>query len=244
MVQLGAHLAKLKDRLKSISDTPGLDAEVLVAHVLGVERWWVLSHPELELDLFQEQSIAAAFARLESGEPLPYILGEWEFYGLEFSLNSTVLIPRPETELLVTLALDWLKTHPERRSAADIGTGSGCIAVALANKIPDLQVVASDISLQALQVASKNCVRHKVMDRVQLLQSDLMDSLENRFDLICANLPYIPTLTLRQMAVFRHEPTLALDAVADTFPPSLPTGLTRAFGVPDGKAMSQTAPRS
>jgi release factor glutamine methyltransferase len=211
LTPLGAHLAGLKDRLQSITETPGLDAQVLLAHILGVERAWVLSHPEAELDDFQERALAAAASRLEAGEPLPYILGKWEFYGLEFTLSPEVLIPRPETELLVDLALDWLKAHPKRRSAADIGTGSGCIAVTLANKVPDLQVVATDVSRPALQVAAENCIRHKVADRVSLLQSDLMDNLEGRFDLICANLPYIPTTTLRHLAVFGREPTSALD---------------------------------
>jgi len=211
LAKLGTHLAKLTDRLKSISDTSGLDAQVLVAHILGVERSWVLGHPEAELDAFQERALAAVSERLESGEPLPYILGEWEFYGLEFTLDPEVLIPRPETELLVDLGIDWLKEHPGRHSAADIGTGSGCIAVTLATKISDLQVIAADISHRALQVASKNCLRHKVADRVKLLQSDLMDKLESRFDLICANLPYIPTATLHNLAVYGREPTLALD---------------------------------
>lgn len=211
MAKLGTLLTRLTDRLKSISDTAGLDAQVLVAHILGVERSWVLSHLDAELDVFQERAIATAFARLESGEPLPYILGKWEFYGLEFSLGPEVLIPRPETELLVDLALNWLKAHPERRYAADIGTGSGCIAATLAKKVPDLKVIATDVSRQALRVASENCIRHKVAERVKLLQSDLMDNLESHFDFICANLPYIPTKTLHHLAVFGREPTLALD---------------------------------
>ena len=182
-----------------------------MAHILGVERTWVLSHPEVELDVFQEQALAIAAGRLEAGEPLPYVLGEWEFFGLPFSLTPQVLIPRPETELLVELALAWLDKHPERRIAADIGTGSGCIAVTLSARVNHLRVIATDISGEALQVASDNILRHKVADRVKLIQSDLMDNLDGSFDLICANLPYIPSATLHSLAVYRREPTLALD---------------------------------
>ncbi|HWQ83748.1 MAG TPA: peptide chain release factor N(5)-glutamine methyltransferase [Anaerolineales bacterium] len=210
MTPLAVHLARLKDRLK-FTDTPGLDAQVLLAHILGVDRSRVLSHPEAELDHSQEQALEAAAARLESGEPLPYVLGEWEFYGMSFHLTPQVLIPRPETELLVELAVDWLAGHPDRRSTADIGTGSGCIAVALAVQVTDLKVMAAELSAPALQVAGENILHYRLQDRVGLVQSDLMDALEGPFDLICANLPYIPTETLHSLAVYQHEPTLALD---------------------------------
>lgn len=211
MANLASHLARLKERFKSTSETPGLDAQVLLTHILKVERSWVLSHPEAELDDAQEQALAKAAERLASGEPLPYVLEAWEFYGLEFKLTPQVLIPRPETELLVELALDYLQENPQRRCAADIGTGSGCIAVTLATRICDLQVLATDISLEALRVASENCIRHQVADRVKLVQADLMPDLEMRFDLICANLPYIPSATLKNLPVYRREPILALD---------------------------------
>ena len=165
----------------------------------------------LSLNTPQQQALAIAAGRLEAGEPLPYVLGEWEFFGLPFSLTPQVLIPRPETERLVELALAWLDKHPERRIAADIGTGSGCIAVTLSARMNHLRVIATDISGEALQVASDNILRHKVADRCKLVQSDLMDNLDGSFDLICANLPYIPAATLHSLEVYRREPTLALD---------------------------------
>lgn len=182
-----------------------------MAHILGVERTWVLSHPEADLDDLHAQALNAAATRLEAGEPLPYVLGEWEFFGLSFSLTPHVLIPRPETELLVETALAWLDECPERRMAADIGTGSGCIAVALAASVNNLQVAAGDVSSKALVVAGMNVRRHNLQDRICLVTSDLLDNLDGFFDLICANLPYIPTATLHGLALYQREPTLALD---------------------------------
>ncbi|MGW8250184.1 MAG: N5-glutamine methyltransferase family protein, partial [Anaerolineales bacterium] len=110
--------------LAPFSDTPNLDAQVLLADLLGKSRAWVLAHPEAYLDKEQTESFRQAAARLEEGEPLPYILGRREFYGLEIAVTPAVLIPRPETELLVEIALGWLYANPSRRWAADIGTGS------------------------------------------------------------------------------------------------------------------------
>ena len=211
LTQLGSHLVRLKKSLESTSDTPGLDAQVLLAHILGVGRAWVIGHPEAELDDQQEQALEGALLRLAAGQPLPYVLGEWEFFGLSFVLTPQVLIPRPETELLVELALAWLDENPDRRRAVDVGTGSGCIAITLAVKVSDLQVAVVDCSAEALKVARRNAHRHNVQDQVQLIQTDLIDVLEGPFDLICANLPYIPKSTLKNLAVFRREPTLALD---------------------------------
>ena len=111
--------------------------------------------------------------RLESGEPLPYVLGQWEFFGLEFEVTPDVLIPRPETELLVERAIAWLQAHPDRRHAADVGTGSGCIGIALAANIPDLQVMGSDISPEAVEMARRNAVKNGVEPRMEFLCCDL-----------------------------------------------------------------------
>ncbi len=158
-------------------------------------------------------------ARRENGEPLPYILGHWEFYGLDFLVTPAVLIPRPETELLVEHALDWLRHHPACHRVADIGTGSGCIAIALATTIPDLQVFATDLSPQALEVARQNVAHHGVSERITFVQADLLelpDEFHSRlFDLIAANLPYIPRPTLGDLPVSRFEPILALDGGDD-----------------------------
>lgn len=211
-------LSGLASRLSGVSETPALDAQVLAAELLGVDRAWVLAHPETALTPEQERAFLEAGARLERGEPLPYVLGHWEFYGMQFAVSPAVLIPRPETELLVEVALAWLQ---ERRPpaegwlAADVGCGSGCIAVALAKHASDLRVIASDLSLAALDVAAQNVARHELAGRIACVQADLLPALGAPVDLVCANLPYIPTETLGGLGLSRWEPPLALDGGAD-----------------------------
>jgi len=205
----------IKARLASLSETAGLDAQVLLAHVIGSSRAWVLAHPEARLTEQQSATMERLLARLEQGEPLPYVLGSWEFYGLAFAVSPAALIPRPETELMVEAALDWLRNRPGRRLAAEVGTGSGCVAVALAKNCPDVRVVASDLSWDALELARQNVSRHGVMDRVGLVQADLLAPSARRYDLICANLPYIPSDQLRSLRVSRWEPRQALDGGED-----------------------------
>ncbi len=218
-MRLDTALAELTASFSPLSDTPGLEAQVLLAHTLQKPRAWVLAHPEIELAPFQLEDMQACAARRESGEPLPYILGQWEFYALDFQVTPAVLIPRPETELLVERALDWLNRHPACRRVADIGTGSGCIAIALAKHIPDLQVLATDLSPQALDVARQNAVRHGVGERITFRQADLLalppEHSHPSFDMITANLPYIPSATLAELPVSRFEPSLALDGGVD-----------------------------
>ncbi len=203
------------------SATASLDAQVLLAYVLGMSRAQVVAYTERELSDEQQARLRAILRQLEAGTPLPYILGEWEFYDLTFTLTPDVLIPRPETELLVEHALRWLQAHPQRRRMADVGTGSGCIAVTLAHHIPDLYVLGTDISFPALRVAQTNARRHGVESRIDLLQTDLLPEpppymgRSQRFDLIVANPPYIPSATLRGLVVSRHEPRVALDGGPD-----------------------------
>lgn len=198
-------------------DTAGSDALLLLAWVLGQSKSWLLAHPEARLDPAQVEALEAYRLRLASGEPLPYLLGRWEFYGLDFTVTPAVLIPRPETELLVETASHWLRSHPNRRRAADAGTGSGCIAVSLAANHPDLQLWASDLSRPALEVARQNARRHQVQSQVHFIQGSLLTALAGPFDLVCANLPYIPTADLAGLAVARSEPLLALDGGRDGF---------------------------
>jgi release factor glutamine methyltransferase len=206
-------LKQLHKRLQQDSETPLLDAQVLVSHHLEKPRTWVLAHPEFTLNSLQYEEILQSALRLETGEPLPYVIGHWEFYGLDFQLTPHVLIPRPETELLVEKAINWLQHHPHRRRALDVGTGSGCIAITLARHIPDLQILMTDISSEALKVAKLNAEKLGLLDRVDLLKSDLLEQVPRAaiFDLICANLPYIPTQKLATLSVAQREPHLALD---------------------------------
>lgn len=212
---LDSILSSLRQRLAPVSDTPTLDAQVLLAFILGKPRAWVLAHPEAVLTNEQRQNLQKASTRLEQGEPLPYILGHWEFFGLDFILTPATLIPRPETELLVEQALLWLEAHPKQRMAADVGAGSGCIAVALAAHVPDLHIIATDLSHQALQATNLNAHRHNVAGRVWLAQADLLPGLACPLDLVCANLPYIPTSTLQSLPIYGREPNLALDGGPD-----------------------------
>ncbi len=211
---VGSALADLISRLEKNTDTSGLDAQVLLARVLDRPRSWVMAHPEASLDCEHVSALKDLVIRLQSGNPLPYVLGRWEFFGLEFEVTPEVLIPRPETELLVERAIAWLQAHPDRRHAADIGTGSGCIGIALAANILDLQVMASDISPDAVKMARNNALKHGVDPRMEFLCCDLFPP-EAEFDLIVANLPYIPTKTLRKLPIYGREPTLALDGGTD-----------------------------
>ena len=209
-------LSDLEARLLWHSDTSRLDAQVLLAHITGKPRSWILAHPEGNLNPEQYKSFLQATERLERGEPLPYVLGHWEFYGLDFLVTPNVLIPRPETELLVEHALDWLSSRSQPSYVADIGTGSGCIAITLAAKIPSLRLFATDISLSALEIARANAQRYNVTDRIEFVQADLLEFANIAlFDVICANLPYIPTNNLPSLTVTHYEPSLALDGGAD-----------------------------
>ena len=214
---LRALIDRLARWLKPHTETPRLDAQVLLGHILGKPRSWLLAHPEADITPQQKKVLERSLSRLEAGIPLPYVLGHWEFYGLDFNIDPAVLIPRPETELLIEQALAWLRDHPDRRRAADIGTGSGCIAVTLAKLIPDLRVTATDISPKALQIARSNAEKHHVAERISLIKSDLLPNEKTNadFDLICANLPYIPSETLHTLKVYGREPTLALDGGRD-----------------------------
>lgn len=198
-----------------------LDAQILLAHVIGRPRTWLLAHLDAPLTPSQLDSANKAFSRLEAGEPLPYILGHWEFFGMEFNISPDVLIPRPETELLVEKAIKWLTASPERRTVADVGTGSGIIATSIAMHVPNVRILATDISYAALKIAKHNAEKFHVHHRIDFLECDILpqhiDPLptESHFDLICANLPYIPTETLNGLPIFGREPTLALDGGAD-----------------------------
>ena len=214
-------LSEITSRLSSTSDTPALDASVLLAHVIEKPRTWVLAHPEFTTTAKQQSTLNDLISRLVGGEPLPYVLGHWEFFGLDLDVTSDVLIPRPETELLVESAIAWLRKYPARRTIADVGTGSGAIAIAIAANIPDAGILATDISGSALDVAKRNDRKFNVDSRIEFVECDLLPSKPELFptyqhlDLLCANLPYIPTETLYTLPVYGREPTLALDGGED-----------------------------
>ncbi|MGH2582760.1 MAG: peptide chain release factor N(5)-glutamine methyltransferase [Anaerolineales bacterium] len=212
---ISSALADARHRLASQSESYGLDAQVLMAHILEKDRAWILAHSEAILNDSLASAWEAALQRLEAGEALPFLLGEWEFFGLKLKVTPDVLIPRPETELLVEVAIVWIRQHPARRRAADVGTGSGCIPVAIAMHIPDAQLIAGDLTAATLEVARANVERYDLQERIQLVKSDLLQDIPGQFDVTTSNLPYIPSERLAELDVSKREPHIALDGGAD-----------------------------
>jgi len=190
-----------------------LDAHVLLGEALGVDRAYLLAHPEAPLTPEQAERFAGWVARCGAGEPVAYLLGRRAFYDLDFAVTPDVLIPRPESELLLEQA--W-RLSDRKLTVADVGTGSGALAVTFAAHHPQAQVYATDISPLALAVARRNAERHQAA--VTFFEGDLLAPLIERgikLDLIMANLPYIASGELPALAVSRYEPRLALDGGAD-----------------------------
>jgi release factor glutamine methyltransferase len=215
MTDLAAWLEMGRQSLANLAEQPSIEAQAMLAAATRRSREWIFAHGETRLSAEELEKLNQWLTRRLAGEPLPYLVGHWDFYGLEMCVSPAVLIPRPETELLVDLAREWLQVHPERRWAVDVGTGSGCIAAALLNWTPDLKIIASDRSWAALELAQSNLKRLGLAERARCIQADLLCALNGPFDLICANLPYIPTSTLAELEVNRHEPNLALDGGED-----------------------------
>lgn len=197
-------------------DSARLDAQVLLRHVLQVDQAFLLTHPDQALTSKQQQQYIRYVQRRADGEPIAYILGTVGFYDREFFVTPDVLIPRPETEHLIELALAYIKTHPDC-TLADIGTGSGVIAVTLAARTPGLRGYAIDISPNALDVAKRNAGRYH-LQAITFMQGDLCQPLIDagiQVDLLTANLPYIASEDLPRLDVSKHEPHIALDGGAD-----------------------------
>ena len=193
-----------------------IEAEALIRHILQYDRARYFASLNDPLDGEQQARIDRLIGRRVQGEPLAYITGRREFYALDFIVNADTLIPRQETELLVDKALEW--ASEQRRTAltiADVGTGSGAIAVALAQSLPDANIYATDISAAALEVAAQNCRKHGVADRVALMRGDLLTPLTRKVDAIVSNPPYIATELMPSLQrEVRREPRIALDGGA------------------------------
>lgn len=198
-------------------DSPRLDSDLLLAHVLGVNRAAVLARPDRVLTPKELTRFRTLVARRGQREPLAYIVGHREFYGLEFAVGPHVLVPRPETELLVETALGIARGREGPFQIADVGTGSGAVAVTLAHHLPSAMVYALDASADALEVASLNAHRHGVSDRVRCLLGDLLKPLPGSVGLITANLPYVTSEEWQGLApeIRRYEPRAALDGGPD-----------------------------
>jgi release factor glutamine methyltransferase len=195
-------------------DEARLDAGLLLANLLGQDRTFLITHSN---DLLNEEHVNAFQERVQrrmSGEPLQYITGVQEFYGLTFEVNSATLIPRPETELLVESALEAIDAFGGTSNFLDVGTGTGCITIALLNERPEARATAIDASFAAIQLAIRNARRHLVSARVSFLVTDAFSAFSRgpNFDLIVSNPPYIPDAewATLQREVRDHEPRLAL----------------------------------
>lgn len=180
------------DKLANAGITqPRCEASSLLSYVLGRDRSFLIAHPEYELTEFENDRFFSAVERRSDREPFHLILGEKEFFGLGFSVERGVLIPRSETEILVERALDLLGDIESPR-ILDLGTGTGCISISILDSVKDAHATAVDISSQALKLAKRNAIRHSVLDRLDLIRSDLFSKVSGKFDLITANPPYIP----------------------------------------------------
>lgn len=213
-ITVSAALRWAADQLRASSPSARLDADLLLASILGWSRAHLLAEQRMLLDATQVAAFQALVERRLDLEPVAYLIGRREFYGLEFFVNRAVLIPRPETELLVDFALAWARNKPAECRIADICTGSGCIAIALAVHLPAAQISATDLSPEALVVAAQNVAAHDVAGRVMLRQGDLLEAIEQPVDLLISNPPYT-ILNRIDEGVRRHEPALALDGGPD-----------------------------
>jgi release factor glutamine methyltransferase len=236
------------------SESARLDAELLLGWAIGAERTALIAHPEAPVGEDAAAAYDGAVVRREAGEPVAYIRGLKEFYGLAFGVDSRALIPRPETELLVAEAereVAWRLTSAPRPAGtprlrvADVGTGSGAIAITLATllrrrrMLPEVSILAVDCSADALALARENAAGHSVADEAVFAAADLLPEGEAAFDLILANLPYIPSAEIDRLPVAASfEPRMALDggldglAVIRRLLAALPSAL-----VPEGTAL-------
>lgn len=194
--------------------SPRLNAEILLMFVLNCDRAYLYAHPERELTPEEDTRYREALARRGSGVPSQYITGHQEFWGLDFIVTPAVLIPRPETEHLVEAVLPLAKALPGPR-IADVGTGSGCIAITLATELPEAEIYATDISAAALEIARANATRHEQRARIKFQETDLLRGLPfNHFDFILSNPPYVGESEedAVQLEVRKHEPRTAIFA--------------------------------
>jgi release factor glutamine methyltransferase len=224
----------LRDAITQLESThvpsASLAAELLLMHTLGRERTWLYAHPEQELDDVTRERYFSLIARRSSGVPTQHLTGRQEFWGLDFEVTSDVLIPRPETEHVIEVVLERLGVESDvsstqRNSAlriADVGTGSGCIAIALGHELSGARITATDVSVAALEVARRNAARHNVNERIEFIECNLLDAVLHQspvishqsptFDLIASNPPYIGRKESASLPreVRGHEPEAAL----------------------------------
>jgi release factor glutamine methyltransferase len=225
-VQLKQALASAVARLTAENvPSPRWNAELLLKFVLDCDRAYLFSHPERKLTQEEEARYDGALVERSRGMPAQYITGHQEFWGMDLIVTSAVLIPRPETEHVVETALELAKTAFGVRTSdlsgqqpalriADVGTGSGCIALALAQELPGAEIHATDISAAALEIARANAARHRLENRIRFHQKDLLEGLSGSFDMILSNPPYVGESERDQvqLEVRKFEPRTAVFA--------------------------------
>jgi release factor glutamine methyltransferase len=208
-------LRQARRLLPSVSEEPELEAELLLRHCLSVDRASLYRLLIAELSDEEQQRFRELVRRRLIHEPTAYIIGHKEFFGLEFEVTPAAIIPRPETELLLELAIEAAhkKSSIDALRIADVGTGCGAIAVALACALPEATIMATDTSEEALELAQRNARRHATDGRIQFISGDLLDTLDERLDIVVANLPYVTTADWQALPpeIKDHEPRLALD---------------------------------
>jgi release factor glutamine methyltransferase len=219
MASVRERIASAREALVGAGIAPAdaaLDAEVLARHVLGWDRAQLVARGRDEAPPDFGPVFERAVSRRTRHEPIAYIVGHREFWELDFEVTPDVLIPRPETELIVEGAIDLLRTNPPQQ-IVDVCTGSGCLAVALAREFPAARVIATDISHAALGVARRNAERHGVADRVEFRLADVLTGVQARADLMVSNPPYVPASAAPALPVdvVQYEPHLALFAEGD-----------------------------
>ncbi len=208
---LKSWLEAARKKLVGGNENTSIELYSIASFVLAHPKEWIITHGEEALTEETSRKLDECLDRLLIGEPLPYITGKQSFYGLDFIVNKDVMIPRPETELLVEIAIEWLSLHPDQREHIDVGTGSGIIPITLVDQFPDLRSTAIDISTAALKVAESNISKFRLEQSITLLQNNLLNGLAIKADLITANLPYVPQERLPSLKVYNFEPKMALD---------------------------------
>ena len=215
-IAIALNQAAEKLRAQEVNE-PRMEAALLLSHILGRDRTFLIAHDDELLSAEQSHIFDGLVLRRASGEPLQYITGHQEFFKLDFEVTPDVLIPRSETELIVEAVLELFPQNVEF-NFADVGTGSGCIAISILHERAQARATAIDKSCRALEVAQRNAARHQVNDRLRMMESDLFAALprEETFDLIVSNPPYIQTSALKTLQrEVRLEPQFALDGGMD-----------------------------
>lgn len=192
-----------------------LKAKILLANILNVKKEYLLMHSEEEIKQEDKIKYENCIKELIKGKPLQYITNKQEFMALDFYVDENVLIPQPDTEILVEKAIEIAVTT-QKNKILDMCTGSGCIAISLAKKINNAQIIAVDISNNALNVANKNAINNNVENKIKFINSNMFNNIEEKFDIIVSNPPYIETETINKLGIeVQNEPHLALDGGID-----------------------------